>query len=75
MTGSRRDGAGRFGRGAAVAVATLLAATLALVPLRGGLSLAAVVLLYLVPVLLTAAVGGLWPARSRPIWITLPAAT
>ena len=36
--------------------------TAALVPARGHLGLAEVVLLYLVPVLAAAAVGGLWPA-------------
>jgi two-component system sensor histidine kinase KdpD len=52
----------RIGRGAAAAALTLAAATAVLVPLRDALSLPAVVLLYLVPVLVTVAAGGVWPA-------------
>jgi two-component system sensor histidine kinase KdpD len=57
----------RAGLGAAVAVATLLAGTVALTPLRDRLSLPSVVLLYLVPVLLTAAAGGLVPALAAAV--------
>ena len=49
------------------AVAGLAAATVALVPLRSHLSLASVVLLYLVPVLVTAAVGGWVPAVAAAV--------
>ena len=58
---------GRTGLGAAVAVVTLLVATVVLVALRGNLSLAGIVLIYLVPVLLTAAAGGLLPALATAI--------
>lgn len=53
--------------GAAVAVITLVAGTAALLPFRPGLSLPAVVLLYLLPVLLAAATGGLWPALGAAV--------
>jgi two-component system sensor histidine kinase KdpD len=58
---------GRTGLGAAVAVVTLLVATVVLVALRGNLSLAGIVLIYLVPVLLTAAAGGLLPALGAAV--------
>jgi K+-sensing histidine kinase KdpD len=48
--------------GAGCAAAGLAILTAALVPARGHLGLAEVVLLYLVPVLAAAAIGGLWPA-------------
>ncbi len=57
----------RTGLGAAVAVVTLLVCTAALVPLRDKLSLAGIVLLYLLPVLLTAAAGGLLPALGAAV--------
>jgi two-component system sensor histidine kinase KdpD len=57
----------RTGLGAAVAVLTLLVCTAALVPLRDKLSLAGIVLLYLLPVLLTAAAGGLLPALGAAV--------
>jgi two-component system sensor histidine kinase KdpD len=60
-TGARLN---KIGLGAAVAVVALLLGTVVLVPLRGHLPLASVVLLYLAPVLLTAAAGGLWPALA-----------
>jgi two-component system sensor histidine kinase KdpD len=50
--------------GAAVAVAGLGAGTGLLLPVRGDLSLASVALLYLLPVVATAAVGGVWPALA-----------
>jgi two-component system sensor histidine kinase KdpD len=70
MTQPQRTGATRHRRswvGAAVAAVTLLICTVALVPLRDSLSLAGIVLLYLVPVLLTAAAGGLWPALAAAV--------
>jgi two-component system sensor histidine kinase KdpD len=60
-------GDGRRGLGAAVAVVGLLIGTVVLVPLRGDLPFASVVLLYLVPVLLAAAVGGVWPALAAAV--------
>jgi two-component system, OmpR family, sensor histidine kinase KdpD len=57
----------RTGLGAAVAVVTLLVSTAVLVPLRDNLSLAGIVLLYLLPVLLTAAAGGLLPALGAAV--------
>jgi two-component system, OmpR family, sensor histidine kinase KdpD len=57
----------RTGLGAVVAVVTLLVTTAVLVPLRDNLSLAGIVLLYLVPVLLTAASGGLLPALGAAV--------
>ena len=53
--------------GAGVTVGALAAGTAVLVPLRDSLSLPSVVLLYLIPVLLTAATGGLWPAIAAAI--------
>ncbi|MEH1057523.1 ATP-binding protein [Micromonospora sp. CPCC 206171] len=55
------------GLGAGVAVAGLAAVTLALVPVRAEVSLASVVLLYLAPVVVTAAVGGWGPAVAAAI--------
>jgi two-component system sensor histidine kinase KdpD len=52
----------RTGVGVAVAAGGLVAVTAVLVPIRSQLSLASVVLLYLVPVLATAAAGGWAPA-------------
>lgn len=57
----------RAGVGAVTAVAGLVVGTAALVPLRPYLSLASVVLLYLVPVLLTAAAGGWAPAVASAV--------
>jgi two-component system sensor histidine kinase KdpD len=57
----------RAGLGAAVAVVLLVVGTAVLTPLRDGLALPSVVLLYLVPVLMTAAAGGLWPALGAAI--------
>jgi two-component system, OmpR family, sensor histidine kinase KdpD len=54
-------------RGAAVASGALIVATALLVPLRADLSLPSVVLIYLVPVLLAAATGGLWPALAAAL--------
>jgi K+-sensing histidine kinase KdpD len=50
--------------GAAVAVAGLSATTGLLLPVRAHLSLASIALLYLLPVVTTAAVGGVWPALA-----------
>ena len=55
------------GWGAAVAVVALVVSTLVLTPLRGNLSLPSVALLYLLPVLVTAAAGGLWPALGAAV--------
>jgi two-component system sensor histidine kinase KdpD len=57
----------RVALGAAVAVVLLVVGTVVLVPLRDNLALPSVVLLYLVPVLLTAAAGGLWPALAAAV--------
>src|SRR6266508_5565498 len=57
---ARRGGWGGVGT-AAVALAGL---TAALLPVRADLSLASVSLLYLVPVVATAVVGGVWPALA-----------
>jgi two-component system sensor histidine kinase KdpD len=57
----------RVALGAAVAVVLLIIGTVVLVPLRDDLALPRVVLLYLVPVLLTAAAGGLWPALCAAV--------
>jgi two-component system sensor histidine kinase KdpD len=57
----------RIVRGTAVAVITLVVGTAVLVPVRGDLALPSVVLLYLIPVLLTAAAGGLWPALAAAV--------
>ena len=54
----------RAGAGVAVAAAGLTVCTAALLPARGDLSLASVVLLYLVPVLVAATVGGAAPALA-----------
>jgi two-component system sensor histidine kinase KdpD len=50
-----------------VCAAGLTVLTLVLVPVRGGLSLAAVALLYLVPVLAAAVIGGFWPALAGAV--------
>jgi two-component system, OmpR family, sensor histidine kinase KdpD len=55
------------GGGAAVAVVALAVCTLALTPLREDLSLPSVALLFLLPVLATAAAGGLWPALGAAV--------
>ena len=52
----------RAGIASGAALLSLAAGTVALLPFRAELSLPSVVLLYLVPVLLAAATGGLWPA-------------
>jgi two-component system sensor histidine kinase KdpD len=52
----------RLGLGAGVAVVALVTVTVVLVPFRADLALASLVLLYLVPVLLSAAAGGVLPA-------------
>jgi K+-sensing histidine kinase KdpD len=52
---------------AAVAITALTATTLSLVPVRSQLPLASVVLLYLVPVIVTAAVGGWGPAVTAAV--------
>lgn len=57
----------RAGAGLVVAVAGLSAASVALVSVRAQLSLAGVVLLYLLPVLVTAAVGGWAPAVTAAL--------
>jgi two-component system, OmpR family, sensor histidine kinase KdpD len=70
VTQPRRTGtasARRTGLGAAIAVVALLVSTALLVPLRDNLSLAGIVLLYLVPVLVTAAAGGLLPALGAAV--------
>jgi two-component system sensor histidine kinase KdpD len=53
--------------GAAIAVAGLAGVTAVLLPLRGDLSLAGVTLLYLVPVVVAAAAGGVWPALAGAV--------
>ena len=50
--------------GVTVGTAGLAGVTTALLPLRDGLSLAGVTLLYLVPVVAAAAAGGVWPALA-----------
>jgi two-component system sensor histidine kinase KdpD len=57
----------RFALGAGLGAGALLLGTLVLVPLRDHLSLPSIVLLYLVPVLLTAASGGLRPALGAAV--------
>ena len=54
-------------RGAVLCLAGLTVVTLVLVPVRGSLSLAAVALLYLVPVLAAAVTGGFWPALAGAV--------
>ena len=54
-------------RGALVGTAGLAVVTLVLLPGRGDLSLAAVTLLYLVPVLAAAIAGGAWPALAGAV--------
>lgn len=58
---------GRTAIGAAAAVLTPVATTAVLVPVRGSLALPSVVLLYLLPVLATAAAGGLLPALAAAV--------
>jgi two-component system sensor histidine kinase KdpD len=60
-------GLGRIALGAGVAAGALAVGTVVLVPVRGDLSLPTVVLVYLVPVLLAAATGGLRPAIGAAI--------
>ncbi|GAA0802534.1 sensor histidine kinase [Spirilliplanes yamanashiensis] len=57
----------RAGTGFAVAGCAPALATAVLVPTRPQLSLASVVLLYLVPVVLAAAAGGWWPALAAAV--------
>jgi two-component system sensor histidine kinase KdpD len=57
----------RIALGAGVAAGALAVGTVALVPVRAELSLPTVVLVYLVPVLLAAATGGLRPAIGTAI--------
>jgi two-component system sensor histidine kinase KdpD len=57
----------RIALGAGVAAGALAVGTVVLVPVRGDLSLPTVVLVYLVPVLLAAATGGLRPAIGAAI--------
>ena len=64
MTDQRRP---RAGRGALVALVSLAACTGALVTLRDSLELPSIVLIYLVPVLLTAVAGGPWPALGAAV--------
>lgn len=63
----RVPGLRRLALGAATGTGALILGTLALVPARGTLSLASIVLLYLVPVLLTAVTGGLRPALGAAV--------
>lgn len=53
--------------GALVAVAGLAALTVGLIPLRDDLAVESVLLLYLLVVVATAAVGGVWPASSAAV--------
>jgi two-component system sensor histidine kinase KdpD len=53
--------------GALVALSGLTALTFALVPVRDDLAVESVLLLYLLVVLATAAVGGVWPAASAAV--------
>jgi two-component system sensor histidine kinase KdpD len=53
--------------GTATAAVGLAAVTLALLPLRSHLTLADVTLLYLVPVVVAAVVGGVWPGLTGAI--------
>lgn len=57
----------RAALGAVVAVVSLAACTGALLTARDGLELPSIVLLYLVPVLLTAVAGGPWPALGSAV--------
>jgi len=54
-------------RGILLCSAGLAVVTLVLLPVRGALSLAAVALLYLVPVLAAAVTGGFWPALAGAV--------
>jgi two-component system sensor histidine kinase KdpD len=54
-------------RGIVVCCAGLAVVTVVLLPARGDLSLAAVALLFLVPVLAAAVTGGLWPALAGAV--------
>jgi two-component system, OmpR family, sensor histidine kinase KdpD len=54
-------------RGILLCCAGLAVVTLVLLPVRGALSLAAVALLYLVPVLAAAVTGGFWPALAGAV--------
>lgn len=63
----------RAGIGAGLALISLAVATAVLLPLREQTSLPVVVLLYLLPVLLTAATGGLWPALGAAVAAALVA--
>ena len=57
----------RTALGSGTAAGALVLGTAVLVPLRDELSLPSVVLLYLVPVLLAATFGGLWPAVGAAV--------
>jgi K+-sensing histidine kinase KdpD len=57
----------RIWAGLAIAVCGVAALVAVLVPLREQVSLAKVVLLFLVPVVAAAAVGGLWPSLSAVV--------
>src|SRR5437764_8179204 len=63
----QRFGIERTGLGVVVAVLALGVATGVLLPVRAHLSLASVALLYLLPVVATAAVGGVWPALAGAV--------
>jgi two-component system sensor histidine kinase KdpD len=70
MAGPRRTalpGPRRIARGAAIGAGALIGGTLVLVPARDHLALPSIVLLYLIPVLLTAATGGLRPALGAAV--------
>jgi two-component system, OmpR family, sensor histidine kinase KdpD len=63
----QRNAARRTGWGTALAVIGPAVATAALLPVRSGLSLASVTLLFLLPVVATAAVGGVRPALAGAV--------
>jgi two-component system sensor histidine kinase KdpD len=53
--------------GTGVAIAGLAATTGLLLPARAGLSVGSIALLYLLPVVVSAAVGGVWPALGAAV--------
>src|SRR6266545_1881715 len=53
--------------GAALAVVGLAATTGLLIPARASLSVGSIALLYLLPVVISAAVGGVWPALGAAV--------
>jgi K+-sensing histidine kinase KdpD len=71
MTGGpdriRRMSSHRMVLGTAVGFAGLAASTLGLLAVRANLSLASIVLLFLVPVVAVAATGGIWPALASAV--------